>query len=298
MSVTGSDVFSIPTSQFTMPPVRGYSTREVAKILGLSEGQVRGYVRSGFLSPERGPRREMRFSFQHLVFLRTAKGLMSARVPPRRIRRALRKLRDQLPEGRSLTNVHVSVEGSRIVVEDGRGRWQPESGQILFDFGIAELARKVAPLARKALNEARREEGGGKIVSADEWYDWACELEAAAPEEAAEAYRRAIEIDPGHADAHVNLGRLLHESGDPAAAEPHYRRALDARPGDAIAAFDLGVALEDLGRLEDALSAYETAIEADSDNADAHFNAAALAERLGHTAVALRHLRTYRKLTR
>src|SRR5437868_6959477 len=159
-----------------MPPVRGYSTREVAKILGLSEGQVRSYVRAGFLSPERGPRRELRFSFQHLVFLRTAKGLMSARLPPRRIRSALRKLRDRLPEGRSLTNVHVSVEGSRIVVEDGSGRWQPESGQILFDFEVAELARKVAPLARRAFADVRREEGEGRLVSADEWYDWACEL--------------------------------------------------------------------------------------------------------------------------
>jgi len=39
-------------------------------------------------------------------------------------------------------------------------------------------------------------------------------------------------------------------------------------------------------------------VAADESNADAHFNAAALAERLGHGAAALRHLRTYRKLTR
>jgi tetratricopeptide (TPR) repeat protein len=58
------------------------------------------------------------------------------------------------------------------------------------------------------------------------------------------------------------------------------------------------VALEDLGRLEQALEAYEKAVEIDPENADAHFNAAALAEKLGQTAVALRHLRTYRKLTR
>jgi thioredoxin-like negative regulator of GroEL len=39
-------------------------------------------------------------------------------------------------------------------------------------------------------------------------------------------------------------------------------------------------------------------VKVDPDNADAHFNAAALAEKLGQPAAALRHLRTYRKLTR
>jgi tetratricopeptide (TPR) repeat protein len=276
----------------------GYSTREVAKILGLSEGQVRGYVRSGFLSPERGPRRELRFSFEHLVFLRTAQGLLSARLGPRRVRRALGKLREQLPEGRPLTGVQVSVDGRRIVVEDGARRWQPESGQAVFDFDGSELAREVAPLAREAYESVRSARSDGASFTAEEWYEWGCDLDAADPAEAAEAYRRAIAIDPDHADAHVNLGRLLHESGDAAAAEPHYRAALETRPDDAIAAFDLGVALEDLGRPREALAAYEEAVRFDPENADAHFNAAALAERLGQSAAALRHLRTYRKLTR
>ena len=35
----------------------GYGAREVAKMLGLSVGQVRAYVRAGFLDPTRGPRR-------------------------------------------------------------------------------------------------------------------------------------------------------------------------------------------------------------------------------------------------
>ena len=37
------------------------------------------------------------------------------------------------------------MEGSRIVVEDGARRWQPESGQILFDFGVADLAQEGGP---------------------------------------------------------------------------------------------------------------------------------------------------------
>jgi tetratricopeptide (TPR) repeat protein len=275
--------------------LKGYSTSEVAKLLGFSASQVRGYVRSGFLSPERGSRGELSFSFQDLVFLRTARGLMSERVAPRRIRAALSRLREQLPEGRPLTAVRIAMEGSRIVVEDGARRWQPESGQILFDFGVAELARKVAPLVRRAFREAQEE---GPEFSADDWYEWACELEPGSPGEAIAAYRKALALDSGHADAHVNLGRLLHESGDAAGAEPHYAAALAARPDDATAAFNLGVALQDQGKLPEALLAYQKAVRLDPENADAHFNAASLAEKMGRPAEALRHLRTYRKLTR
>jgi tetratricopeptide (TPR) repeat protein len=261
----------------------------------MSEAEVRGYVRAGFLSPERGPRRRMQFSFQDLVFLRTAGGLAAAGVAPRRIRAALSRLRDQVPDGRPLTAVRIAVEGSRIVVEEGTRRWQPESGQILFDFGVADLARKVAPMVRRAFREARAD---GPEFSADDWFEWACELEPGSPAEAREAYAHALVLEPGHADAHVNLGRLLHESGETAGAATHYRAALATRPSDATAAFNLGVALEDLGRKADALDAYERAVSIDPGNADAHFNAAALAEKLGRASAALRHLRTYRTLTR
>jgi tetratricopeptide (TPR) repeat protein len=275
--------------------LKGYSTREVAKLLSVPESRVRGYVRAGFLAPERGTRREMRFSFQDLVFLRAAGGLADAGMAPRRIRRALSRLRDQMPDGRPLTAARIAVEGGRIVVEEGSRRWQPESGQILFDFGVADLARKVAPMVRRAYRDARSDAEG---FSAEDWYEWACELESGSPAEAREAYAKALALDPDHADAHVNLGRLLHESGDPGGAEPHYRHALEVRPNDATAAFNLGVALEDLRRLPEALLEYQHAVRLDSSHADAHFNAATLAERLGRFAEALRHLRTYRRLTR
>jgi tetratricopeptide (TPR) repeat protein len=275
--------------------VKGYSTGDVARILELTPRQVRAGVRAGVLEPERGPRGEYRFSFQDLIFLKTARGLFAARMPARRVRGALEKLREQLSRGRRLTGLHIAVEGRRIVVSDGEARWQPESGQILFDFGVADLARRAAPVARVAFAEAKEE--SGDPLTAEEWYRWGCELEAAAPDEAAEAYRRALALDPRHADAHVNLGRLMHESGDAEAAREHYHRALDCRPDDATAAFNLGVALEDLGRPREALAAYENALALDPGNADAHYNAASLCERLGQPADALRHLKDYRLLT-
>jgi tetratricopeptide (TPR) repeat protein len=275
--------------------VKGYGTREVTQILGLSAGQVRAYVRAGFLSPERGSRGGFRFSFEDLVFLRAAKGLLEARIAPRRVRRTLAKLRERLPATGGLTGLRITAEGHRIIVGDGTTRWQPESGQILFDFGVGELAERVAPLARRAFRQARQEAQG---LSADDWYEWGCELEHTSVPEALEAYGRALDLDPAHAEAHVNLGRLLHEEGNPAAAERHYRRALATEPRDATAAFNLGVALEDLGREEAALDAYENAVLLDPENADAHYNAANLCEQLGQRTAALRHWKTYRTLMR
>jgi tetratricopeptide (TPR) repeat protein len=275
--------------------VPGYSTREISRLLGLSPSQVRSLVRSGLIDPDRGPGRRLRFSFEDLVFLKAASDLLSARVGPRRIRRALAKLRRELPEGRRISGLQLAAEGGRLVVGDGHRRWNPESGQIVFDFDVAELARRVAPLARRAFRQATSASREQKL-SAEDWFGWGCELEATSPAEAREAYQHALALEPRHADAHVNLGRLLHEEGDPAEAEAHYRRALEVRPDDATAIFNLGVALEDLKRIGEAITCYEKAAELDPGNADAHFNAANLSEKLGDPATALRHLKSYRRL--
>jgi DNA-binding transcriptional MerR regulator len=279
--------------------VTGYSAKEIGRLLGMSAGELRGYVRDGFLSPERGEHGELLFSFQDLVFLRTARGLTDARMPPRRIRRAFSRLKEQLPEGRPLSGVRLAVEGSRIVAEDGARRWQPESGQILLDFdpppsaGESPVGSRAAGPSPQTLTPKSSE----PEFSAEQWFEFASELEASAPDEAIAAYRRALALDAAHADAHVNLGRLLHEAGDAAEAAVHYEAALAARPDDAVAAFNLGVAEEDLRRLPEALLAYQKAVRLDPRNADAHYNAAALAERLGRTAEALQHLKSYKKLT-
>lgn len=275
-------------------PTAQYTVRDVAKLLDLSPGRVRSYVRAGLVPAERGPRGEYRFTFQALVLLRAAKGLVEGRVPRARIRAALRQLRDSLPRGRSLSELHIGAEGHEVVVHDGSRRWSPESGQLHFDFDVGELARKAAPLARVAAERVRDEEG----LTAKDWYATALELEAPAPAEARRAYEKALELNPELGPAHVNLGRLLHVDGDLAAAEEHYRAALAAVPDDGVALFNLGVLLEDRGRRADALAAYEDAIRADPQLADAHYNAATLCEELGRRADAVRHFQSYRRLTR
>src|SRR3954468_13288722 len=186
------------------PSPSGYSTKDVAALLGLSADQVRSYVCAGFLAPVQGPRGEYYFSFQDLILPRTANGLISARAPRRRVRLALQNLREQLPNDRPLTGVRISAQGHHVVVRDGLDVWNPESGQAVFDFELAELAREASTLPLHT-PETRPDEPDGAM----DWYGRAGELEENSPEEAMAAYRQALELDPGLVDAHVNLGRLL-----------------------------------------------------------------------------------------
>src|SRR2546429_2575914 len=102
--------------------MKGYTSQDVARLLGLTVAQVQTFARDGFLTPPprpgRGVRRKLQFSFQDLVILRTAKALVAARIPTRRIRRALKQLRQQLPRGRPLAALRITAERGRIVVRD------------------------------------------------------------------------------------------------------------------------------------------------------------------------------------
>ncbi len=275
-------------------PGIGYTLPDVARMIGLSPARIRACIAAGCVVPRRGQRGEYRFSFQDVVLLRTAQGLLD-RLPVRTVHRALQRLRRQLPEGRSLAGMRITAEGDRIVARAEGVAWRPESGQLLLDFDVASLARQAAPVARRAVVAARRIAAD---LDADGWYALGSDLEAVDTAQARDAYRRALELDPTHFEARLDLGRLLHELGEVRAAEAQYRLATQARPRDATAAFNLGVALEDLRRPADAQQEYERAIALDAEYADAHFNLAQLYERQGKHRSALRHLQAYRSLTR
>jgi tetratricopeptide (TPR) repeat protein len=269
-----------------------FSTREAARIIGLPETRLRSWIRSGLITPPRGARRRFAFSFTDLVLLRASKGLIEAEIPPARVRRVLHALRRQLPAGREITGLSVYADGDRVVVWDGTARWQPDSGQFLLNFEAASLLRRTGkrpaqPLPRRGLR-----------LTGSQWYDLAAELEATSPEEAVVAYQQALTLDPTLAPAHVNLGQLLHSKKSYRDAEHHYRSAVTIDPEDPIAAFNLGVVLEDMMRPKEAEQAYRRCLEIDPHFADAHYNLGLLCETRGRLQEALRHLGTYKRLTR
>jgi tetratricopeptide (TPR) repeat protein len=273
--------------------MHGFGTAEVARLLGMTPRQVRRLVTSGVLRPARGPRRSYRFSFQDLVLLRAAKALSRAAVPGRRVHRALRSLARQLPRDRPLSELRITAEGDAVVVRDGDAAWVPESGQLTLDFLVADLATEVASLARQ---QARRR-GRDDPADADGWFALALELETAAPAEAEEAYRHALQLNPDLPEALINLGRMLQAQTRLHEAEDLYRRARTVQPDLAVAVFNLGTVLDEQRRLQEAIEAYRSAVELDPGFADAHYNLSGLYDQAGNAVAAFRHLRRYRELT-
>ena len=268
--------------------MKGYSTRDVAELLELSPGVIREIARSGIIEPARTEGNRYRFSFQDIIVLRTAKELIQAGVKRAKVNNALFRLKARLPSTRPLTSLRIAGDGGAVVIREDDQMYNPDSGQIHFNFAVADLAGTVAPLARQAAEEA---ENSDQLTS-DDWFDLGVDLEAVSPEDAPAAYLRALELDPYHSDAHVNIGRLLQEAGEYGAAEEHYRHALTAEPDNVLAAFNLGTLFEDMGQVQEAIDAYKRA----SNLADAHYNLSRLYELVGEHAEALKHLKTYRSL--
>ncbi|MFP6808660.1 MAG: tetratricopeptide repeat protein [Pseudomonadales bacterium] len=269
--------------------MKGYSTRDIADLLELPQETIRGIARAGVLDPERTPGQQYRFSFQDIVILRTAKELFSSGVARSQVNRTLFQLKNRLPSSRTLSSLRITGDAGDVVIREHDHMYNPVNGQMHFDFAVADLAGTVAPLARKAVKNA--EEVSEQLTS-DDWFDLGVDLEAVSPEDAPAAYLRALELDPYHSDAHVNIGRLMQEAGEYQSAEDHYHKAMNAEPDNVLAAFNLGTLLEDIGRIQDAIVAYKKA----SSFADAHYNLSRLYELVGQHSEALKHLKTYRTL--
>ena len=85
--------------------------------------------------------RQPRFSFQDLLILRTANGLLESGIPVGRIRKVLASLKRQLPDDQALSHVKIYADGRHVVVWDDTGQWQPDSGQFLLNFEAEEVKR-------------------------------------------------------------------------------------------------------------------------------------------------------------
>jgi tetratricopeptide (TPR) repeat protein len=267
--------------------VSSYTVREVEHLLGIPRSVIHNLINAGFVAPARGKRREYRFSFQDLIVLRTAQGLSSAAIAPRKIARSLRRLRAELPSDLPLSGLRITAVGDEVVVRDGASHWRADSGQYLLDFSVAPAQGSISALGKRAETT--------KWLAQD-WFSQGCALDDGSPGDAIQAYENAIAADERYADAYINLGCLLHTLGRLKEAEQAYRNGLLYCPREASLHFNLGVLLEDLRRGDAAVNSYESALRIDPAFADAHYNLARLLEQRSKTKDALRHYAEYRRL--
>jgi len=271
-------------------PESGYARDEVSRMLAVSDRQLRAWQKQGLV-----PMTEV-FGFSDLLALKTLKKLRDLRVAPVKIRRAMASLRRMAGEvDQPLSQLRITVEGRHLTVHVSGDKMEPITGQLLFDFDAKEIEKLRSFPTRTYSGDTLAE---GKEQEAEFWFQRGLALEevGSPPAEAAEAYRKAIDINPRASGALVNLGTISFRMRKLAEAESYYLRAVNADPDYPLAHFNLGNLFDEQGRVEEARNYYLAAIRLNPRYADAHFNLALLCERNNEILRAIGCWQTYLKL--
>ena len=258
-----------------------YRRSDVLRILRLTAQQLSGWEKAGLITPAES------YTFFELLQLKKVRDLRAKRVRPAVIRASLQAMLKQVAGMENpLLEATAFAAGSRVGFRHQGRAVEPLAGQFLMDFGAEQ---RVVPAEVRRLRTAE---------SAADFFarGIALEEDPTTQEEAIEAYRRALELDPGHAATHINLGTLYYNRQDYAQAERHYRKAVEVDPRYALAYFDLGNVLDETGRVDEAVRAYRSALSLAPTYADAHYNLALAYEKLRQPRRALDHWRAYVRL--
>ena len=268
-----------------------FSLKDVSHLTGLTSGRIRRFITSGFIGASSGTGKRV-FSFQDVVLLRTAKALVE-HVPMRKVLKTVERIREKLGPEQALSSVRIEVHGQELAILIGDQLFEVETGQ-----GLMPLDHVPPDPEPEEADDEWLDLDHPHLRDAEQLFELAFDSEDGDPEQAREHYLEALERDPGHISARINLGRLTHQAGDILGALEHYRRAGALDPNHATAAFNTGVALEDLGRYEEALAAYVQAITLEPTLAEGYVNAARVCEHLQRKEEALQFLHRYRECTR
>lgn len=266
-----------------------YSRDEVARLFEIPRGRLRYWAESRFLVPSAKRGRRRFYTFQDLISIRVAKGLLERGIPLREVRKSVDAIRQALPKVvRPLAELRVVAEGHAMLVRDATGTFEPQTGQLVLDFTVGGLRDDVVRVLREDPSPAEQR-------TAYELYLEGCRLDEdeSTWDRAEEAYLKALALDPSLANALTNLGNLQFRRGDIEAAEGLYRKALAVDPQQPEALYNLGFLHSDREEFETAVDYFERAIAIDPDFADAHFHRAMALELQGRRREARRCWQRY-----
>jgi tetratricopeptide (TPR) repeat protein len=254
---------------------RHYGQRDVlAMYPALREDHLRYLQKWGFIRPAFKNNADTFFAFSDLPLLRQVHGELQQGLPFRAVLRDLQAMR---------------------------------SGQLVFDFRIDAAPARILTLKPKssaaggsAVAASQADLMSGRPLSpAERYFLMGSLLDDGTPErqeEAAQAYRRALEDDPDLVAALINLANIRYARDELAEAQALYERAILLDPTYFEAHFNLGNIHHDHARYAEAEACYLEALALKTDYPDAHFYLAVTLEKMGRSADARPHWRDYQSL--
>ncbi|MBF0446207.1 MAG: tetratricopeptide repeat protein, partial [Magnetococcales bacterium] len=85
-------------------------------------------------------------------------------------------------------------------------------------------------------------------------------------------YKKCVELQPDHVEAHINIAYLLQLKGDLAGAASSYEHAINIKPDYIAAHYNLGVVLQAQGKLNAAILSFKRTILLNESFFAAHYN--------------------------
>jgi len=181
-------------------------------------------------------------------------------------------------------------------------------GQLRFDFRHEATPAKIITLRRpsgqnSAEKSSRFANAPASVIrdtaAAESYFREGSALDdgdESTMENAATAYRKALEHDPYLVAALINLANIHYGRDELAEAQALYERAIGLESDFFEAHFNLGNIYHDLGRFPEAQACYREALRLNPFYADAHFYLAVTFEKMGKSQDARPHWRSYQQL--
>lgn len=259
---------------------RRCTAAQLSRVLGVPGSRIRCWTRLGLIEPEQVVHRLAFFSFGQVASAKSLCDLVAAGVSPQRIRDNLQQLRRWLPDIETpLAQLTTLEQGGRLLVRLATGELSELNGQLQFDFD--EPPPGAQALALHGL-------------SADEWFEEAVRREDLGRlDQACDAYREAIRLEPADPVLHFNLANGLYALGSAVESADHFRRAVECDRGYVEAWNNLGIVLSELSENGEAVAAFQQAVRLVPTYADAHYNLAELLDELGREGEAREHWKFY-----
>lgn len=265
---------------------RMYSQKDVARFIGVSEGQVRYWDKVGLIAATEKKEGRLWFDFKALVAFRTVRQLQNQGVSTQKIVKCMKQIKKRMPHaGQPLTECKITIIGDEIVIGRDNQRCTTD-GQILFDFDPPGKGAEPPPVPLPTCT----------CVEEDTFFQALAHEDNSQWEMAEKKYEALLEQEPEHTDALVNLGNIRFQFGDPPAAEACYRKALCIDPDHVTANFNLANLFDDRGEAENAMLFYIKALYEDPEFPDAHCNLGMVLEKLGNRKAAKTHWHQYLEL--